>query len=210
MNKSRSAQSLHARKLGRHIVHLVASADVTRDAPMSPESEDSFTLAAGDSLGSQYSFGINMGPLQEYQDNSVMDVLPLLEDQDIEMEADVLENGSSSPQSQYSFGINSMPLPELEDDHVLPAAHIPGVQDEVLEYPPLQPAATLGAQECEVSVPACIEDLMGDLIQPTVHDKNFSKPSATPGNLRVDPAPPAKAEGVTGDCRTACSKSHVL
>ncbi|KAN0136926.1 hypothetical protein V8E53_005367 [Lactarius tabidus] len=154
---------------------------------MSPESEDSFTLAAGDLPGSQYSFGINTGLLPEYQDDSVIDVLPLLEDQDIEMDADVSENGSSSPQSQYSFSINSMPLPELEDNHVLPAAHILGVQDEVLEYPPLQPAATPGAQECE----------------PTMHDKNFSKPSATPGNLRVDPAPPAEAEGVTGNCVTA-------
>jgi hypothetical protein len=80
-------------------VHSVASTDVARDAPMSPESEDSFTLAAGDLPGSQYSFGINTGPLPEYQDDSVMDVLPLLEDQDIEMEADVSENGSSSPRS---------------------------------------------------------------------------------------------------------------
>jgi hypothetical protein len=103
-----------------------------------------------------------------------------------------------------------MPLPELEDNHILPAAHIPGVQDEVLEYPPLQPAATPGAQECEVSVPARIEDLMGDLIQPTMHDKNFSKPLAAPGNLTVDPVPPAEAEGITGDCATARSKSHVL
>jgi hypothetical protein len=100
--------------------------------------------------------------------------------------------------------------------HVLWAAHIPGVQlvqDEVLEHPPLQPAAIPGAvslpvaQECEVSVSACMEDLMVDLIQPTEHDKNFSNPSATPGNLRVDPAPPAKAEGVTGNHMTAHSKS---
>ncbi|KAN0138604.1 hypothetical protein V8E53_003592 [Lactarius tabidus] len=80
--------------------------------------------------------------------------------------------------------------------HVLWAAHIPGVQlvqDEVLEHPPLQPAAIPGA----VSLPVAQE------CEPTEHDKNFSNPPATPGNLRVDPAPPAKAEGVTGNHMTA-------
>jgi hypothetical protein len=52
---------------------------------MSPESEDSFSVAAGDSPGSHHSFNINTMPLAEGLDDLVMDVPPLPEDQDIDM-----------------------------------------------------------------------------------------------------------------------------
>ena len=165
MPKSRpSLLPANARQLGRYGVLSVANADVARDSSMSPESEDSFSLAGEDSPGSQHSFGIDEEILPEDQADqeadSIMDVPASPDDQDdFGIEADLSsEDGSTSAQSQYSFGISSMPLSEPQDDQELPAARILTVQDEETELPLPQLAATLGvgapspvAQECDVS-----------------------------------------------------------
>ncbi|KAN0128689.1 hypothetical protein V8E53_013508 [Lactarius tabidus] len=188
MHKSHPLLSVNAWQGGRHGVHSVADVDIARDSPMSPESEDSFSIAAGDSPGSHHSFSINMMPLAEGPDDLVMDVPPLPEDQDINMEADISsENKSSSPQSQYSFGINSMPLPELEDDNVLLAVHTSGAQHEGLELPLSQITVTLGAP----------------LLLRTKHGRNFDNLLAIAGHLGADLTLPTKAEGVTDNCLTA-------
>jgi hypothetical protein len=219
MPKSRPSLSVNVRQLERHGVHSVANADVARDSPMSPESEDSFSVAAADSPRSQDSFGINAEPLPEDQGDVVMDVPPSPEDQDdFGVDADMSsEGGSPSPQSQCSFGINSMPLPEPNDTHFLPAVRIPGVQDEGTEHPPSQPGVTLGvgaaplpvAHESNLSAPPVhTEDLMNDFTQPTEHGRHFGNASAAPGDLRVDLALPTGADGVNDNRPAAHSKPH--
>jgi hypothetical protein len=166
MPKSRPSRlaspSADARQLGRYGVLSVAIADIARDSPMSPESEDSFSLAGEDSPGSQHSFGIDTEILPEDQADSVIDVPASPDDQDdFGIEADMSsEDGSTSAQSQYSFGISSMPLLEPQADQALPVARIPTVQYEETELPLSQLAATLGVgapspvvQECDVSAP---------------------------------------------------------
>jgi hypothetical protein len=195
---------------------LVASVNIVRDSLMSPESKDSFNIAAEDSPGSQHSFSINTMPLPDDLD-AVMDMLASPADQeDFRVDADMSsEGGSSSPQSQYSYGINSMVLPEPQDTHFLPAVHIPGVQDEGTELSLSQHTMTLGvgaaplpvAQKSDVSaIPIHMEDLQADFTQPTKHERHFGDPLATLRNLGVELTSPTKVEGVTDDHPAVCGK----
>jgi hypothetical protein len=98
-----------------------------RAIALSPESEDTFSLAAEPSPGGQRSFSVNAEP------NEDMGIQPTPEVADVELESSMSEqsfglgqssppqtqdddhsmHGSPSPQSsQYSFGIESTPLPE--------------------------------------------------------------------------------------------------
>jgi hypothetical protein len=209
MQKSRPPLSIDARQLGRHGVHSLANANIARDSPMSPESEDSFSVASPDSPYSQRSFGINSEPLPAH---FTSDVLRSPDDQeDSQMDdAERSEGESMSPQSQASFGITSMPLPGYPDHHTLPEVRIMEAQNEETGLPPVLVEAS-GAGERDVSTsPAQIEDLIVDSTQPTEHVGCFINPSASPGTLGIGPAlfpaQPTGAEVITENLPAASGK----
>jgi hypothetical protein len=208
MQKSRPPLSIDARQLGRHGVHSIANANIVRDSPMSPESEDSFSMASPDSPYSQRSFGINSEPLPasftvdaprspDRQEDSPMD------------DAGRSESGSISPQSQQSFGITSMPLPGYPDHHAMPEVRIMEAPNEGTGLPPVLVKASAAGERNVSTPPAQIEDLTIDSTQPTEHGARFINPSASPSTLGIGSAlfpQLTEAEAVTDNLPAASSK----
>src|ERR1700735_4033453 len=113
MPHSHPSMSLSSRQLRSHGTHPVVTGSFRSDARSTPESEESFALAAEET---QHRCRMDSG-----RDDSGMEVLPMLVtqhdvgvDADISSEgqADIVVDGSPSPSSQYSYGMDSAPLPE--------------------------------------------------------------------------------------------------
>ena len=137
MAAPRPSISGNARQHGECKLHSVAKRCITRDSPVSPESEDGSGTPAEGSSGSERSYGLETLLLPEDQE-SIMEVLPSPEAQDeLAMDADRSEEGSASLSSEYSFGIESKPLPEHQPNLVIPTVHISGVEDKGAETLPV-------------------------------------------------------------------------
>ena len=175
MPHSRPSVSFSSRQLRSHGTRPGAKGGFGSDAPSTPESEESFGLAAKEN---KHRCGVDSG-----QDDSGMEVLPMLSTQhDVGVDADISSEGQAdivvdgspspssqdSPSSQYSYGMNSAPLPE-------------GLDFDMGLTPPL------GAPDCDVV----------DVPQPKEPDEHFNNPSAAKEDVTKDDSAPEPVRCIT-------------
>lgn len=190
----------------------VENRDLWRDTPLSPESEDSFSMAGEPS---PQSYGMDAEPSPEGQDDPAMAILLASADQDdFGMDADLSSEGqhcmddSPSPQSQYSYGMDSVPLPECLDDFGMAPLPIPGVQDRATEPTLLQVDLDPG-MEVLVPLPGAAKFGVPDIPQPTVPEDHVGDLLVTKDNLGMDFSQATEVEEHHGDSSAAPGESHI-